>query len=164
MENNNPQGQINIELDEQVAEGIYSNLAIINHSNSEFVVDFVTLMPGVPKAKVKSRIILTPQHAKRFLKALNENIHRFEAIISGNRARIASEEITVDQQAAKLMANLYLELESHGFEGHETSIFLIRLLFLLFGDDTGMWSKNLFLKLVMGTKEDGSDVGLLFDQ
>ena len=79
MENNNPQGQINIELDEHIAEGIYSNLAIINHSNSEFVVDFVTLMPGVPKAKVKSRIILTPQHAKRFLKALNENIHRFEA-------------------------------------------------------------------------------------
>lgn len=79
MENNNPQGQINIELDEQVAEGIYSNLAIINHSNSEFVVDFVTLMPGVPKAKVKSRIILTPQHAKRFLKALNENVNRFEA-------------------------------------------------------------------------------------
>ena len=78
MENNNPQGQINIELDEQVAEGIYSNLAIINHSNSEFVVDFVTLMPGVPKAKVKSRIILTPQHAKRFLKDLNENVHRFE--------------------------------------------------------------------------------------
>ena len=79
MENNNQQGQINIELDEQTAEGIYSNLAIINHSNSEFVVDFVTIMPGVPKAKVKSRIILTPQHAKRFLKALGENIHRFEA-------------------------------------------------------------------------------------
>jgi hypothetical protein len=79
MENNNQEGQINIELDEQIAEGIYSNLAIINHSNSEFVVDYVTLMPGVPKAKVKSRIILTPQHAKRFLKALQENIYRFEA-------------------------------------------------------------------------------------
>ena len=79
MENNNQQGQINIELDEQTAEGTYSNLAIINHSNSEFVVDFVTIMPGVPKAKVKSRIILTPQHAKRLLKALGENIHRFEA-------------------------------------------------------------------------------------
>ena len=98
------------------------------------------------------------------LSRLAENIHRFEAIISGNRTRIASEEITVDQQAAKLMANLYLELESHGFEGHETSVFLVRLLFLLFGDDTGMWSKNLFLKLVMGTKEDGSDVGPLFGQ
>ena len=94
------------------------------------------------------------------LSKLPENIHRFEAIISGNRTRIAEEEITVDQVAAKLMANLYLELEEHGFEGHETSIFLIRILFLLFGDDTGMWEKNTFLKLVMGTKEDGSDVGL----
>jgi len=76
---NQQQGQINIELDEKTAEGIYSNLAIINHSASEFVIDYVTIMPGVPKAKVKSRIVLTPQHAKRFLKALNENIHRFEA-------------------------------------------------------------------------------------
>ncbi|HBI00662.1 MAG TPA: DUF3467 domain-containing protein [Flavobacterium sp.] len=77
-DNNQQPGQINIELDEKVAEGIYSNLAIINHSASEFVLDFVTLMPGVPKAKVKSRIILTPQHAKRLLKAIGENIHRFE--------------------------------------------------------------------------------------
>lgn len=97
------------------------------------------------------------------LSKLPENIHRFEAIISGNRTRISEEEITVDQQAAKLMANLYLELEDHGFEGHETSIFLIRILFLLFGDDTGMWAKNTFLKLVMGTKEDGADVGAKFD-
>ncbi|GGD88443.1 DUF3467 domain-containing protein [Planktosalinus lacus] len=72
------QNQINIELDESIAQGIYSNLAIINHSQSEFVVDFVTIMPGAPKSKVKSRIILTPQHAKRFLKALNDNIKRFE--------------------------------------------------------------------------------------
>ncbi|MCB0458138.1 MAG: DUF3467 domain-containing protein [Flavobacteriaceae bacterium] len=72
------QGQINIELDEAVAQGIYSNLAIINHSQSEFVVDFVTIMPGVPKSKVKSRIVLTPQHAKRFLKALHDNVSRFE--------------------------------------------------------------------------------------
>jgi len=78
MSDNQSQGQINIELDETVADGIYSNLAIINHSASEFVLDYVTLMPGVPKAKVKSRIILTPQHAKRLLKALGENIHRFE--------------------------------------------------------------------------------------
>ncbi|WP_420572374.1 DUF3467 domain-containing protein [Kordia sp.] len=70
--------QINIELDETIAEGIYSNLAIINHSVTEFVVDFVNIMPGKPKAKVKSRIILTPQHAKRLMKALGENIHRFE--------------------------------------------------------------------------------------
>lgn len=72
------QQQINIELDENIAEGIYSNLAIINHSTSEFVVDFVCMMPGVPKAKVKSRIVLTPQHAKRLVKALAENVHRFE--------------------------------------------------------------------------------------
>jgi hypothetical protein len=78
--NQQQQGQINIELDEKTAEGIYSNLAIINHSPSEFVVDFVTIMPGVPKAKVKSRIVLTPQHAKRFLKALGENINRFEQV------------------------------------------------------------------------------------
>jgi len=69
---------LNIELDAETAEGIYSNLAIINHSQSEFVVDFVTIMPGVPKSKVKSRIVLTPQHAKRFLKALHENVSRFE--------------------------------------------------------------------------------------
>jgi len=72
------QGQINIELDEKIAEGTYSNLAIINHSVSEFVVDFVSIMPGTPKSKVKSRIILTPQHAKRLLKALGENVQRFE--------------------------------------------------------------------------------------
>ena len=69
-ENQNKEGQINIELDETVAEGTYSNLAIINHSVSEFIVDFINVMPGVPKAKVKSRIILTPQHAKRLTKAL----------------------------------------------------------------------------------------------
>src|SRR6056297_2571317 len=73
------QKQNNIELDEKTAEGTYSNLAIINHSVSEFVVDFISLMPGAPKAKVKSRIILTPQHAKKLLKALNDNVSRFEA-------------------------------------------------------------------------------------
>ncbi len=72
------QGQINIELDESVAQGTYSNLAIINHSVSEFVMDFVSIMPGTPKSKVKSRIILTPQHAKRLVKALSENVKRFE--------------------------------------------------------------------------------------
>jgi len=78
MTDQNQQQQINIELTEEMAEGIYSNLAIINHSASEFVVDFVCIMPGAPKAKVKSRIVLTPQHAKRLVKALAENIHRFE--------------------------------------------------------------------------------------
>ena len=70
--------KINIELDEKTAEGTYSNLALINHSVSEFIVDFIALMPGAPKAKVKSRIILTPEHAKRLHKALGDNIQRFE--------------------------------------------------------------------------------------
>ena len=70
--------KINIELDEKTAEGTYSNLAIINHSASEFIVDFIALMPGAPKAKVKSRIILTPEHAKRLHNALGDNIQRFE--------------------------------------------------------------------------------------
>ncbi|MFI5148358.1 MAG: DUF3467 domain-containing protein [Bacteroidia bacterium] len=72
--------QLNIELNEDIAEGIYSNLAIITHSNSEFVVDFIKMMPGVPKAKVKSRIVLTPQHAKRLMKALKDNIGKFEQV------------------------------------------------------------------------------------
>ena len=70
--------QINIELSEDIAEGVYSNLAMIAHSNSEFVIDFIRLMPGVPKAKVKSRIVITPEHAKRLLNALDDNIARYE--------------------------------------------------------------------------------------
>ena len=79
MEENN-QNQLNIELTDEVAEGTYSNLAIITHSNSEFVLDFIRMMPGVPKAKVKSRIILSPDHAKRLLEALEDNIAKFEMI------------------------------------------------------------------------------------
>jgi len=75
---NKKQRKINVELDPEVAQGTYSNLAIINHSATEFVVDFLAIMPGIPKNKVKSRIILTPQHAKRLLKALGDNIQRFE--------------------------------------------------------------------------------------
>jgi len=71
--------QLSIDLPEEVAEGIYSNLAIISHSQTEFVVDFVRLVPNVPKAKVKSRIILTPTHAKRLLQALSDNVRKFEA-------------------------------------------------------------------------------------
>ena len=80
MSNKKPpeQQQLNIAIDENVADGIYSNLAIINHSASEFIVDFITVMPGSPKAKVKSRVILTPEHAKRFKKAMEENIQRYE--------------------------------------------------------------------------------------
>ncbi|HXD77655.1 MAG TPA: DUF3467 domain-containing protein, partial [Puia sp.] len=74
--NNN---QLNIEISEEMADGQYANLAIITHSHAEFVIDFVNVMPGTPKSKVRARIILTPQHAKRFMKALTENIGRFEA-------------------------------------------------------------------------------------
>jgi len=77
---NKNKNQINIELSDEIAEGIYSNLAIITHSHAEFIVDFVKLMPGSPKAKVKSRIILTPEHAKRLNNALTDNIKKFEAL------------------------------------------------------------------------------------
>jgi hypothetical protein len=77
---NQNQNQINIELPDDIAEGIYSNLAIITHSPSEFIVDFIKMMPGIPKAKVKSRIILTPQHAKRLYKALKDNIAKYESM------------------------------------------------------------------------------------
>ena len=74
----NKENQVNIELSEEVSSGVYSNLSIITHSPSEFVVDFVQLMPGIPKGKVKSRIIMTPQNAKRLLKAMQDNISKYE--------------------------------------------------------------------------------------
>lgn len=76
----NEKTELNIELTEEIAEGIYSNLAIITHSSSEFIIDFVRMMPGIPKAKVKSRIVLTPEHAKRLVNALKENISKFESV------------------------------------------------------------------------------------
>ena len=79
MEKEQQKNQINIELTDDVACGTYSNLAIITHSPTEFILDFVSLMPGAPKAKVKSRIIMTPQHAKRLYKALAENISKYES-------------------------------------------------------------------------------------
>jgi uncharacterized protein (DUF1778 family) len=82
MENkeNKKQNQINIELSEEVGSGIYANLAVITHSAAEFVVDFVRIMPGLPKAKVQSRIILTPEHAKRLMHALQDNISKYESV------------------------------------------------------------------------------------
>lgn len=74
------ENQLNIELSEEVADGVYSNLAIITHSPTEFVVDFVKIMPGMPKAKVKSRVLLTPQHAKRLMRALIDNVGKYESI------------------------------------------------------------------------------------
>lgn len=79
MSNTDQPNQLNIEISEEMAEGAYANLAIITHSHAEFVVDFVNVMPGAPKSKVKSRIILTPFHAKRFMKAMIENVQKFEA-------------------------------------------------------------------------------------
>ena len=69
---------INIELDESVAQGLYSNLVIVNHSPTEFVLDFINVMPGAPKAKVRSRIILTPDHTKKFINALGDNLNKYE--------------------------------------------------------------------------------------
>lgn len=80
MEDNKKKNQINIELKEEVAQGTYANLAIITHSSSEFILDFVRVMPGIPKAEVKSRIILTPEHAKRLQNALKDNISKYESV------------------------------------------------------------------------------------
>ncbi|MAT58465.1 MAG: DUF3467 domain-containing protein [Melioribacteraceae bacterium] len=85
----NQSKQINIELGEKEAEGIYSNLAIITHSPAEFIIDFTRVVPGVPKAKVHARIITTPQHAKMLLKALEDNVKKFESRFG---------EIKIDQQ------------------------------------------------------------------
>lgn len=79
--------QINIELTEEVAEGEYANLATISHSSSEFVIDFIRLMPGNPKARVKSRIIVTPEHAKRLVQALQDNIEKYEQSFGQVKAR-----------------------------------------------------------------------------
>ena len=79
MSTENKQNEINIELSEEVAEGTYSNLAIITHRNAEFIIDFIRVMPQMPKAKVKSRVLLTPQHAKRLLLALKDNVAKYES-------------------------------------------------------------------------------------
>jgi len=77
-ENAKKKGQLNVNLNEEVAEGVYANLAAITHSSAEFVLDFIRVMPGMPKAEVKSRIILTPEHAKRFMRALQDNVDKYE--------------------------------------------------------------------------------------
>jgi len=79
MEEQQNNNQLNIEISEEMSDGNYANLAIITHSHAEFVIDFVSVMPNTPKSKVKSRIIFTPMHAKRFMKAMVENIQRYEA-------------------------------------------------------------------------------------
>ncbi|MEG1684984.1 MAG: DUF3467 domain-containing protein [Bacteroides sp.] len=79
MEKENPNDQLQIELNGEVAQGTYANLAIITHSSSEFILDFIRVMPGLPKAEVKSRVVITPEHAKRLLRALQDNVHKYEA-------------------------------------------------------------------------------------
>lgn len=75
-ENNN--GQLQIELSEEIAQGTYANLAIITHSSSEFILDFIRVMPGMPKAGVQSRVVLAPEHAKRLLRAIEDNLNKYE--------------------------------------------------------------------------------------
>jgi hypothetical protein len=70
--------KLEIQLDEDVAQGAYSNLAVVNHNDAEFVVDFIFVQPQAPRAKVRSRVILSPQHAKRFAAVLQENVNRYE--------------------------------------------------------------------------------------
>lgn len=78
MQQDQKEGQLNIEITEEVGEGSYSNLVIITHSQAEFILDFVNIMPGMPKSKVKSRVIMAPVHAKRFLGALSDNVKNYE--------------------------------------------------------------------------------------
>jgi hypothetical protein len=85
---------IDLELNETVAEGHYANLAVISHSPTEFVIDFAAIMPGIPKAKIKSRIILSPEHAKRLLRSLQDNITRYES--SHGRIEIHGQPNTTD--------------------------------------------------------------------
>lgn len=85
MENDKPTNEIQVELSEEIAQGTYANLAIISHSSSEFILDFIRVVPGAPKAKVKSRIILTPDNAKRLLLALEDNINKFEEQLQLNQ-------------------------------------------------------------------------------
>ncbi len=86
--------KIEINIKEEIAHGIYSNLAIITHSNVEFIVDFVSVMPGIQKGEVRSRIILTPQNAKRLLNALGDNLRKFEEQ-NGEIKEIAHENIPI---------------------------------------------------------------------
>tara|TARA_B100001741_G_C16464485_1_gene556871 strand:- start:787 stop:1098 length:312 start_codon:yes stop_codon:yes gene_type:complete len=79
MKSKEKKNQLNIELKEDMSSGVYSNLVVINYSPSEFVFDFISVMPGLPKAKVNSRVILSPQHAKRLLSVLSDNIQNFES-------------------------------------------------------------------------------------
>ncbi len=95
MENNKQANEIQIELSEEIAQGTYANLTVISHSTSEFILDFIRMVPGVPKAQVKSRVILTPDSAKRLLFALQDNIAKFEGAAGGGTSANFSDFIPV---------------------------------------------------------------------
>lgn len=88
MDNKKPNKELQVELGEQIADGVYANLVIVSHSDSEFIFDFARMLPGKPKARIHSRVIMNPKNAKLFLKALQDNISKFEkkfgAIKEGN--------------------------------------------------------------------------------
>jgi|SRR5574344_68922 hypothetical protein len=95
--NSNDQKQLQIELKEEVAQGIYSNLAMITHSSSEFILDFISIMPGMAKAQVKSRVIMSPEHVKRLLMALQDNVSKYEktfGIIEAGEQRVYAPSIS----------------------------------------------------------------------
>lgn len=98
-ENTNNPNQLQIELKEEVAQGTYSNLAIITHSTSEFIIDFVRIMPGLPKAGVQSRIVMTPEHAKRLMYALQDNVAKYEANFAP--IRMPEEQVAAQAQGSK---------------------------------------------------------------
>lgn len=110
-------------------------------------------------ARIRIVDVLLNRNYEFLLSNLSENLSRIESVIAGHTVEAVQVEIDVDQKAAKLMANLYQVLEDHGYSGHETSIFLIRILFLLFGDDSGMWQKHLFHNLLLDSAKDGHDLG-----
>lgn len=90
MDNDKKNDQLQLELSEQIAQGIYANLAVITHSKSEFVIDFAQVLPGIPKAMVRSRVILVPEHAKRLLYALQDNIDKYEQMFGSVEEETAS--------------------------------------------------------------------------
>lgn len=98
-ENTNNPNQLQIELKEEVAQGTYANLAIITHSTSEFILDFVRIMPGLPKAGVQSRIVMTPEHAKRLMYALQDNVAKYEANFAP--IRMPEEQAAAQSQGSK---------------------------------------------------------------
>ena len=98
-ENTNNSNQLQIELKEEVAQGTYANLAIITHSTSEFILDFVRIMPGLPKAGVQSRIVMTPEHAKRLMYALQDNVAKYEA--NSAPIRMPEEQAAAQAQGSK---------------------------------------------------------------